>query len=88
MHSSSINFGSLFIVNFALSRPGTHTKRQATRHGCLPSLLGDEDIGIEIVYGEEKIFCTEPSRAAKAGPKSLVPAQAQQTNQEMMTMVT
>jgi hypothetical protein len=31
-----------------------HTKRQATQHGCLPSWLGDEDKGIEIVYGEEK----------------------------------
>jgi hypothetical protein len=28
-------------------------------------LLGDGDIGIEIVYGEEKIFCTGPARAAK-----------------------
>ncbi len=26
------------------------TNRQATQHGC----LGDEDKGIEIVYGEEK----------------------------------
>jgi hypothetical protein len=40
----------------------THTKRQATQHGCLPSL---PDKGIEIVYGEEEIFCTEPTRAAK-----------------------
>jgi hypothetical protein len=24
----------------------THTKRQATQHGCLPSLLGSEDKGI------------------------------------------
>ncbi len=32
----------------------THTKRQATQHGCLPSLLGDGDKGIEIVFGEEK----------------------------------
>jgi hypothetical protein len=29
-----------------------------TPHGCLPSLLGDGDKGIEIVYGEEKkILC-------------------------------
>jgi hypothetical protein len=34
--------------------PGTHTKRQATRNGCLPSLLGDGDKEIEKVYGEEK----------------------------------
>ncbi len=34
--------------------PETHTKRQATLHGCLPSLLGDGDKGIETVYGEEK----------------------------------
>jgi hypothetical protein len=32
----------------------THTKRQATQHGSLTSLLGDVDKGIEIVYGEEK----------------------------------
>ncbi len=34
-------------------QPETHTKRQATQHGCLPSLLGDGDFKIEIVYGEE-----------------------------------
>jgi hypothetical protein len=27
----------------------THTEGQATQHGCLPSLLGDGDKGIEIV---------------------------------------
>jgi hypothetical protein len=31
-------------------------KRQATQHGCLTSLLGDGDEGIEIVYGEEKKY--------------------------------
>ncbi len=35
-------------------RPETQTKIQATQHGCRPSLLADEDKGIEIVYGEEK----------------------------------
>jgi hypothetical protein len=30
------------------------TKRQATQHGCLRSLLGDGYKGIEILYGEEK----------------------------------
>jgi hypothetical protein len=47
-------------------------------------MLGDEDKRIEIVYGEEKnILCTGPTRAAKAGQKSLVTAwQAQGTNQE------
>ncbi len=34
------------------------------------------------MYGEEKIFCTGPTRAAKADQKSLVPArQTQRTNQ-------
>ncbi len=32
----------------------------------MPSLLGDGDKGIDIVYGKEKIFCTGPARAAKA----------------------
>jgi hypothetical protein len=36
--------------------PETHTKGQATQHGCLPSLLGDGDNKIELVYGEGKIF--------------------------------
>ncbi len=44
----------------------THTKRQATQHGCLASLLGDWENRIEIVYNEEKIYCTGPKRAAKA----------------------
>ncbi len=36
----------------------------------------------EIVYAEKKVFCTEPTRAAKAEQKSFVPArQAQGTNQ-------
>ncbi len=47
----------------------THTKRQATQHGCLPSLLGDGDKCIEIVYGEEKIFYTGPTRADKTEQK-------------------
>jgi hypothetical protein len=47
--------------------PETHTKRQATQHGCLPSLLGDGNKGIAIVYGEEKKnYCTGPTKAAKA----------------------
>jgi hypothetical protein len=63
--------------------PETHTKRQATQHSCLPSLLGDGVKGIEIVYVEEKnIFCTGPTRPGKAEQKSLIQArQAQQTNQ-------
>ncbi len=48
----------------------THTKRQAIQHGCLPSLLGDGDKGIEKVYSEEKIILYCP---AKAEQKSLVP---------------
>ncbi len=50
----------------------THTKRQATQHDCLSSLLGDCDIWVEIVYGE----------AAKAEHKYLLPAlRAKRTNQ-------
>ncbi len=51
-----------------------HTERQATQHGCLPSLLGDRDKGNGKVYGEEKniICCTGPTRAVTAEQKSLV----------------
>jgi hypothetical protein len=51
-----------------------HTKRQATQHGGLSSLLDGGDKRMEIVYGEEKIFSIGPTRAAKAGQNSLVPA--------------
>ncbi len=57
----------------------THTKRQATQHGCLPSLLGDGDKVIEILCGEEKkIFCTGLTRVAEEKQKSLVPARQAQ----------
>ncbi len=54
-------------------------------HDYLPSQLGDGDKWIEKVYSEEKNIFTGPIRAAKAGQKSLVPAQqAEQTNQGMV----
>ena len=34
----------------------TQIKRQATQHGCLPSLLDNGYKGSEIVYGEEKKY--------------------------------
>jgi len=34
----------------------THTRRQATQHDCLSSLLGDGDKWSKIVYGEEKVY--------------------------------
>ncbi len=44
--------------------------------------MGNGDEGIEIVYGENKIFCTGPTRAAKAELKFLVAAlQALQNKQ-------
>jgi hypothetical protein len=50
--------------------------------------LGDGDKGIEIVYGEEKILFTGPTRAAKAEQKFLVPArQAKRANQEWTTLI-
>jgi hypothetical protein len=65
-------------------RPETHTKRQATQQGCLPSLLGDGDKGIEqwiSVRGGKTYFVLRPTRAAKAEQKSFVPApKDQQTN--------
>jgi hypothetical protein len=65
--------------------PETHTKRQATQHDCLPSLLGDGDEGSAIVYGEDKIFCTGPTRAAKPEQRSLVPVRKAQRNNQGRT---
>jgi hypothetical protein len=45
--------------------------RQATRHDCLPSLLGDGDK--KIMYGEEKIFFLGLTGQDRTGQKSLVP---------------
>ncbi len=72
-----------------ISHPETNTKRQATQHGCRPSLVGDGGKGIEIVYGEgKKIFCTGLTRASKTEQKSLVPArQAQRTNQRRTNFI-
>jgi hypothetical protein len=55
-----------FIVHWNDSSPQTLTETQATQQDSLPSLLGDGDKWTEIVFGEEKIFCTGPTRAAKA----------------------
>jgi hypothetical protein len=50
--------------------------------------MGSVDKGIEIVYGEEKIFGTGPTRAAKAEQKSLVPTrQALRTKKENFSFV-
>ncbi len=54
--------------------PETHTKRQATRHDCLSSLLGNGNKLNEKVCSEEKIFCTVMTKAANADQKSLVTA--------------
>ncbi len=34
----------------------THTQRQVTQHGCLPSLLADGDKVIKIVNGETALY--------------------------------
>jgi hypothetical protein len=54
-------------------RPETYTEKQATLHGCLPSLLADWDKEIEIVCDEKKnILYRADYRAPKAEQKSLV----------------
>jgi hypothetical protein len=60
----------------------SETHRQATRHDCLPSLLGDGDKGIEIVYGEGKNKFYWADKSSPGRTKSLVLApQAQAGNQ-------
>ncbi len=50
-----------FLVQNDGERAETLRGRQATRHDCLPSLLGDGDKLSEIVSGKgKKIFCTGP----------------------------
>ncbi len=51
-----IRYRILYTTNykFAGHWPEAHTKSQATQNVCLPSLLGDGNREIEIVYSEEK----------------------------------
>jgi len=44
--SSDVKFKSVVSLQ-------AHTKRQATQHGCLPSLLGDGDPGIKELYTDQ-----------------------------------
>jgi hypothetical protein len=61
-----ILFWDFIFVCKALFKPMyCKTRRQVNQHDCLPSLLGDGDIWIEIVYDEQKIFGTGPTGAAK-----------------------
>jgi|688.fasta_scaffold269044_1 hypothetical protein len=86
---------SLLILHYKRMRPAgitvyksswllleTHTKRQATQHDFLPSLLCDGDQRNWNCVGEEKMFYTGPTGAAKPEQKFLVPVcQAELTNQ-------
>ncbi len=53
----------------------------ATQHSCLPSLLGDGDKEIVIVYGEEKSILCWAERAAKAEQKFSCTGTTSPTNQ-------
>jgi hypothetical protein len=53
-----------------------------TQHGCLPSLLGDVDKRIKIVFGEEKnILYHGPTRAAEGRTKISFTGTTSSTNQ-------
>jgi hypothetical protein len=59
----------------------TLTKRQATQHGCLPSLLDDGTKQLKyVVYGEEKKSSQGRTHISCTGTIRLV--QAQRTNQK------
>jgi hypothetical protein len=64
-----------------LSHPQTNTKRQATQHGILPSLLGDRDKGIVIVYGEETNILYWADKISQGRTKFLCTCTASPTNQ-------
>jgi hypothetical protein len=72
MECYRIFFSSTYTISIPLALSEADTKEQATQHG----FHGDK--GIEIMYGEEKIFFIGQTRAAKAEQKSRVLVFAQQ----------
>jgi hypothetical protein len=65
--------GLICTVIDSLYRTETHIKRQATRHDCLPSWLAMGTNELKKCTTRKTIFCTETTKAAKAGQKSLEP---------------
>ncbi len=64
-----------------MHRPETHTTRQATQHGCLPSFLGGGDKGIQRVYGEEKNILHQADRSSQGRTKISCTNRTSPTNQ-------
>ncbi len=75
---------ALKVINCPSQR---HILRDRRRRTTASSLLGDGAKRIEIVYGEEKNILHKLTRVAKAERKSLVPTQAQGTNQEITPFI-
>jgi hypothetical protein len=65
-------------LNLGHQRHTLRDRRPSTT-GC--KLAGHGEKRIDIVYYEEKVFCTGPTKTAKAEQKSLAPTrQAEETN--------
>ncbi len=82
-HGGTLSHTSSCWFTYCISlSEGGWVRTRDTETGSPARLPGRWAQGIKIVYGEEIIFCTEPTRAAKAEKQSLGPArQAQRTNQ-------
>ncbi len=73
-----------FVHYNAVFIPETHTKRQVSQHDCLPSLLGNVDKWIEIVYSEEKnIFVLGRVEQPRQDKKLALVRAAHRTNQRL-----
>jgi hypothetical protein len=74
----------VFSFHFYTSRD-TH-KRQATyKHGCLPSMMGHGDKGIEIMYtARKKKICTGPTRTKISCTSTTNPTNQPRKNKELL----
>ncbi len=84
MFNDDIAFIRGFCLHLWFQTRDTHTRRQATQHGCLPSLLGDGgQMNLNIVWWKKFLSTVPAEQSSQGRTKYLVPArQAQQATRK------
>ncbi len=79
--SDQANYRYYSSFSLTCAAPETLIKRQATQHGCLPSLLGDGDKGIEKVYTVRKKYLYSADESSQGRTKISCTGTTSPTNQ-------